>query len=67
MMFKGRTLAVGFLLLAAPGRVSAQLVDKRGLALDGMKLDQQGHPVGLGSGGLWVLSSAGKHLGTIRR
>jgi gluconolactonase len=35
-------------------------------AIDGIKVDQQGNLYVSGPGGLWVLSSAGKHLGTIR-
>jgi gluconolactonase len=34
-------------------------------ALDGMKVDQQGNIYVSGPGGLWILSSSGKHLGTI--
>src|SRR5262249_40293828 len=34
-------------------------------ALDGMKVDQQGNLFVSGPGGLWVISAAGKHLGTI--
>jgi len=34
-------------------------------ALDGIKVDQQGNLYVSGPGGLWVLSAAGKHLGTI--
>jgi gluconolactonase len=34
-------------------------------ALDGVKVDQQGHVYVSGPGGLWVLSPAGRHLGTI--
>ncbi|MBI1815424.1 MAG: SMP-30/gluconolactonase/LRE family protein [Deltaproteobacteria bacterium] len=34
-------------------------------ALDGVKVDQQGNLYVSGPGGLWVLSPAGKHLGTI--
>ena len=34
-------------------------------ALDGMKVDRQGNLYVSGPGGLWVLSAAGKHLGTI--
>jgi gluconolactonase len=52
------TLANGkvfFDMTAAPGED----------ALDGMKVDQQGNLYVSGPGGLWVLSSAGKHLGTI--
>jgi gluconolactonase len=35
-------------------------------ALDGMKVDQQGNLFVSGPGGLWILSSDGRHLGTIR-
>jgi gluconolactonase len=34
-------------------------------ALDGMKVDKQGNLYVSGPGGLWILSAAGKHLGTI--
>ncbi|HEX9639148.1 MAG TPA: SMP-30/gluconolactonase/LRE family protein [Acidobacteriota bacterium] len=34
-------------------------------ALDGVKVDQQGNLYVSGPGGLWILSPAGKHLGTI--
>jgi len=34
-------------------------------ALDGMKVDRQGNLYVSGPGGLWILSAAGKHLGTI--
>jgi gluconolactonase len=34
-------------------------------AIDGVKVDRQGHLYVSGPGGLWVISSAGKHLGTI--
>lgn len=34
-------------------------------ALDGMKVDKQGNLYVSGPGGLWILSSSGKHLGTI--
>jgi gluconolactonase len=34
-------------------------------AIDGIKVDQQGNLYVSGPGGLWVLSPAGKHLGTI--
>ena len=34
-------------------------------ALDGMKVDQQGNLYVSGPGGVWILSAAGKHLGTI--
>ena len=34
-------------------------------ALDGIKVDRQGNLYVSGPGGLWILSSSGKHLGTI--
>lgn len=34
-------------------------------ALDGLKVDQQGNVYVCGPGGIWILSSEGKHLGTI--
>jgi len=34
-------------------------------ALDGMKIDQKGNLYVSGPGGLWIVSSEGKHLGTI--
>jgi gluconolactonase len=34
-------------------------------ALDGIKVDRAGNLFVSGPGGLWVLSSSGKHLGTI--
>ena len=33
---------------------------------DGMKVDQQGNVYGTGPGGVWIVSPAGKHLGTIK-
>jgi gluconolactonase len=35
-------------------------------AIDGIKVDQKGNLYVCGPGGLWVLSSDGKHLGTIK-
>ena len=35
-------------------------------ALDGIKVDSRGNLYVSGPGGLWILSAAGKHLGTIR-
>ncbi len=35
-------------------------------ALDGLKVDQQGNVYASGPGGVWIVSSAGKHLGTIQ-
>ena len=50
----------------ANGTVFFDMTDAPGEdALDGMKVDQQGNLYVSGPGGLWVLSSAGKHLGTI--
>lgn len=35
-------------------------------ALDGMKVDAEGHLFVSGPGGVWVISGEGKHLGTLR-
>jgi len=35
-------------------------------ALDGMKVDREGHLFVSGPGGVWVISAEGRHLGTIR-
>jgi gluconolactonase len=35
-------------------------------AIDGIKVDQEGNVYVSGPGGLWILSPAGKHLGTLR-
>ena len=35
-------------------------------AIDGVKVDQKGNLYVSGPGGLWILSSEGKHLGTIK-
>lgn len=35
-------------------------------AIDGIKVDQRGNVYVSGPGGLWILDSAGKHLGTLR-
>jgi gluconolactonase len=35
-------------------------------ALDGLKVDQRGNLYVSGPGGIWIISAAGKHLGTIR-
>jgi gluconolactonase len=35
-------------------------------ALDGLKVDAEGHLFVSGPGGLWVLSGEGKHLGTLK-
>jgi gluconolactonase len=34
-------------------------------SIDGIKVDQEGNFYFSGPGGLWIISSAGKHLGTI--
>jgi gluconolactonase len=34
-------------------------------AIDGLKVDRQGNVYVSGPGGLWILSAAGKHLGTV--
>ena len=47
---------VFFDLTAAPGED----------AIDGIKVDRLGNLYVSGPGGLWVISAAGKHLGTIR-
>lgn len=41
-------------------------IDAEKNAIDGIKVDQQGNLYISGPGGLWVISPAGKHLGTIR-
>ena len=54
----GGTLANGrvfFDMTSAPGED----------AIDGLKVDRQGNVYVSGPGGLWILSPAGKHLGTI--
>jgi len=35
-------------------------------ALDGMKVDAEGHLFVSGPGGVWVISGEGKHLGTLK-
>src|SRR6516165_8168377 len=35
-------------------------------AIDGMKIDRSGNLYVTGPGGIWILSAAGKHLGTIK-
>ncbi len=49
------------------GRVFFDMTTARGEdAIDGVKVDQQGNLYVSGPGGLWVISPAGKHLGTIK-
>jgi gluconolactonase len=47
------------------GRVFADLTSKTDGVADGLKVDAQGNVYTTGPGGVWILSSAGKHLGTI--
>ena len=52
----------------ANGRVFFDMtaaLDKERNAIDGIKVDAEGNLYVSGPGGLWVLSPAGKHLGTI--
>ncbi|MGB7948891.1 MAG: SMP-30/gluconolactonase/LRE family protein [Candidatus Binatia bacterium] len=50
----------------ANGRVFFDMTGAAGEdAIDGIKVDQQGNLYVSGPGGLWIISSAGKHLGTI--
>jgi gluconolactonase len=50
----------------ANGRVFFDMTGAPGEdAIDGIKVDQQGNLFVSGPGGLWVISPAGKHLGTI--
>ena len=49
----------------ANGRVLANLTSKVDGLADGMKVDAKGNIFTAGPGGVWVLSPAGKHLGTI--
>lgn len=49
------------------GRVFHDMTRESGeIALDGLKVDRNGNVYVSGPGGIWVLSSRGKHLGTIR-
>jgi gluconolactonase len=48
------------------GRVFFDMTNARGEdGIDGVKVDRQGNLYVSGPGGLWVISPAGKHLGTI--
>ena len=49
----------------ANGRVLADLTSKTDGLTDGLKVDAKGNLYTSGPGGIWVLSSEGKHLGTI--
>lgn len=49
------------------GRVFYDMTSVPGdLALDGIKVDREGNVFVAGPGGIWVISPAGKHLGTIQ-
>jgi gluconolactonase len=48
------------------GRVFADLTSKIDGLADGLKLDSQGNVYTTGPGGVWVVSAAGGHLGTIK-
>jgi gluconolactonase len=47
------------------GRVFVNLTSKTDGLADGLKVDARGNVYTTGPGGVWVLSPAGKHLGTI--
>ena len=50
----------------ANGRVFSDMTQAPGDdAIDGLKVDQQGHVYVSGPGGVWILSPSGQHLGTI--
>jgi gluconolactonase len=50
----------------ATGAIFFDMTDAPGEdAIDGVKVDQQGNLYVSGPGGLWIISPAGKHLGTI--
>jgi gluconolactonase len=48
------------------GRVFFDLTDGKRNDVDGMKVDRQGNLYTTGPGGIWIISSQGKHLGTIK-
>ena len=49
----------------ANGRVFCELKGERSGIPDGMKVDMEGNVYCTGPGGVWVIDSSGKHLGTI--
>ena len=50
-----------------PGSVFFDMTSAPGEeALDGLKVDAEGHLFVSGPGGVWVLSGEGKHLGTLK-
>lgn len=52
-------------LALASDRVFCELTGERPGVPDGMKVDVEGNVYCGGAGGIWVIDSAGKHLGTI--
>ena len=53
--------------MVSNGRVFADVTNEKEDGLpDGMKTDSQGNVYATGPGGVWVFSSEGKHLGTIK-
>ncbi len=48
------------------GRVFADLTSKTDGLADGLKVDAQGNVYTTGPGGVWILSPAGTHVGTIK-
>jgi gluconolactonase len=51
----------------SPGTVLFDMTDAPGEdAIDGLKVDEVGNLYVCGPGGIWVLSAAGEHLGTLR-
>jgi gluconolactonase len=61
------TAAVLFATTATHGAVFFDMTSEPGeQALDGMKVDQKGNLYVSGPGGVWIISPAGKHLGTIK-
>jgi gluconolactonase len=53
------------LLALATDRVFCAMTGERPGTPDGMKVDQEGHVYCTGPGGIWIVDSSGKHLGTI--
>ena len=53
------------MLALATDHVFCELKDERPGAADGMKVDVEGNVYCTGPGGVWVMDSLGKHLGTI--
>lgn len=47
-------------------RVVAELQSSEKGSVDGMKVDELGNIYTTGPGGIWIISSAGRHLGTIK-